>query len=121
VGGYQRARRRSAGADARGAQVNGDTYPNPPLFAASGGGSTATIRLLLGHGADPNRRATIHNPGATALHEAACRGQLEALEALLDAGADPGVRDPIYDSTPAGWANEFGKHAARELLERRGG
>jgi hypothetical protein len=106
---------------ARGAQVNANSYPSSPLFAAAGRGSTAMIGLLLEHGADPNRPERIHNVGATALHGAACHGQLDALQTLLEAGADPTVRDAIYDSTPAGWAEEFGKHAAHELLERRGG
>jgi hypothetical protein len=40
---------------------------------------------------------------------------------LLDAGADPTVRDALFDSTPAGWAEEFGREEAAALLRRRGG
>jgi ankyrin repeat protein len=79
----------------RGAQVNGQSYPSSPLFAAAGRGSTVMIGLLLEHGADPDRRETMHNIGATALHEAACHGHLAALEMLLGAGADPTVRDAL--------------------------
>ena len=61
---------------------------------------------------------TVHNTGATALHEAACHGRLDALRILLETGADPTIRDERFDSTPAGWAEHFGKQAAREMLEQ---
>jgi ankyrin repeat protein len=77
------------------------------------------ISLLLQYGADPNRQETLHNVGATPLHEAACHGQLDGLGLLLDAGADPTVRDSRFESTPAGWAEHFGQSAAVALLERR--
>jgi ankyrin repeat protein len=57
----------------------------------------------------------------TALHLAAQDGHLEAIEALLELGADPTVRDELYDGTAAGWAEHGGRHAARELLRERGG
>jgi ankyrin repeat protein len=104
---------------ARGAHADAQSYPSSVLFAAAGRGNTEMISLLLQHGADPNRRETIHNVGATPLHEAACHGRLAALELLLDAGADPTIRDSHFDSTPAGWAGHFGQQAAHELLERQ--
>ena len=103
----------------RGARINAQSYPSGALFAAAGRGDLAMILLLLEHGADPNRRETIHNIGATPLHEAACHGQLDALRTLLEAGADPTIRDERFDSTPAGWAEHFGKQAAREALGRQ--
>jgi ankyrin repeat protein len=102
-----------------GARADAQSYPSSALFAAAGRGSVAMISLLLQCGADPNRRETIHNVGATPLHEAACHGQLDALQMLLDAGADPTVRDSRFESTPAGWAEHFGHSAAAALLERR--
>jgi ankyrin repeat protein len=41
----------------------------------------------------------------TPLHEAAFHGNLELVRALVELGADPTVRDPHLDSTPAGWAD----------------
>ena len=62
-----------------------------------------------------------HGDGVTPLHLAAQGGNLGAVEALLDAGADPTLRDGLYNSTPAGWA-EFGREdAAAELLRDREG
>jgi hypothetical protein len=34
------------------------------------------------------------------------------IELLLAHGADPDLRDPSYDSTPAGWAEHFGQTEA---------
>ena len=54
----------------------------------------------------------------TPLHLAAHDDKLEALRTLLELGADPTVRDAIYDSTPRGWAEHFGQHRAAEVLGR---
>ena len=56
--------------------------------------------------------------GSSALHNAAAVGDLQAIEVLLGAGADPALRDPLYRSTPAGWAEFFGRREAATLLER---
>ena len=64
------------------------------------------IKLLLRHGADPNQRG-INN--YTALHMAVGERHLSAIEALLEAGADPRLRTTIDDcETP------------REMAERAG-
>jgi ankyrin repeat protein len=62
-----------------------------------------------------------HGDGTTALHHAAESGHLEAIEALLDAGADPVLRDALYEATPAGWAEYRRRHAASKVLRERGG
>uniref|UniRef100_A0A061QVB2 Serine threonine-protein phosphatase 6 regulatory ankyrin repeat subunit c-like n=1 Tax=Tetraselmis sp. GSL018 TaxID=582737 RepID=A0A061QVB2_9CHLO len=60
------------------------------LHLLSGAGATASLRLLLGRGADPNEPS---ENGVMPLHCAASSGQLRAAEALLDHGADASVRD----------------------------
>lgn len=105
---------------ARGADVDAEVNRGTALTWAAASGRTPAIRRLLALGADPNNRGTFggpeHGDGTTALHHAAEGGHLDAIRALLHAGADPTVRDAIYDSTPAGWAEHFGRDEARDLL-----
>ena len=42
--------------------------------------------------------------GVTALHLAAQAGRRDAVEALLELGADSTLRDALHDGDPAGWA-----------------
>jgi len=51
----------------------------------------------------------------TALHLAAQSGRAGGVDALLELGADPAIRDALHGGTPAGWA-QFGCHP--ELAER---
>jgi ankyrin repeat protein len=109
----------------RGARLESDVYRGTPMLWAASQGKTAAIKALIALGADPNGRSTFggpsHGDGVTPLHLAAQGGNLGAIEALLDGGADPTLRDGLYSSTPAGWA-EFGReHAAAELLRDREG
>ncbi len=46
-------------------------------------------------------------------------GRVDVTETLLDGGADPAIPDGLYHSTPAGWAERFGRYAARDALRRR--
>jgi Ankyrin repeat len=80
----------------------------------------AAIERLIALGADPNGRTTFggpsHGEGATPLHLAAGGGHREAARALLAAGADRTLRDALYDSTPAGWAEHGGDVELAELV-----
>lgn len=67
-------------------------YYDYPLAEASGsGGSRSIIDLLLKSGAKLN--AVDHWEGRTALHAAVMSENYEAVQALLEAGADPSIRD----------------------------
>ncbi len=85
-------------------------------------GRAASIRVLVELGADVDRRGSFggpgHGEGVTALHLAAQAGRREAVETLLELGADPVARDALHDSAPAGWAR-FGGHG--ELVALLGG
>ena len=109
----------------RGANVDADVYRGTALAWSAAGGRLRALERLVALGADPNRRGTFggpeHGEGITALHLAAQNGRVDAIRMLLDAGADPTVRDALYDSTPEGWATEFGQERARHLLRERGG
>jgi ankyrin repeat protein len=61
------------------------------------------------------------NDGATALHLAAFDGNAEVVETLLAHGADPSLRDEVYDGMPAGWAHAAGhENLAKRLAARAG-
>jgi ankyrin repeat protein len=78
------------------------------------------IPLLAGLGWDVNARARVDAPieqqWETALHQAAGTGEIEAVRMLLELGADPGIRDGRFSSTPAGWAEHFGQRAVADYL-----
>ena len=62
--------------------------PGYPLILAASNGHAAVVRLLLEHGADADATADALG-GTTALHAAATMGQADAVDALLEGGADP--------------------------------
>jgi ketosteroid isomerase-like protein len=81
--------------------------------------AAAKIRALVAAGADVNARFTGPH-SETALHWAASSDDIEALDALLDAGADiEADGSVIAGGTPIADAVAFGQwNAARRLLER---
>jgi len=85
------------------------------FYIACRNGHTAAMRLLLARGAKVDATGYF---GASALHWGAAGGHTEVVEALLDAGADPRLRDPKFDATPAAWAREHGHVGLAEVLDR---
>src|SRR5690606_27397182 len=106
---------------ARGARVDADPYRGTPLLWAAANGRVEAARWLLEHGADVNQRASFggasHGEGATALHLAAQHDHVEVIDALLARGADPTIRDALYDSTPVGWAEHGSATRAMTALQ----
>jgi ankyrin repeat protein len=84
-------------------------------------GRPAAVEILAGLGFDVNAKGRTDMPSdqpwQTALHKAAEDGNLELARTLLRLGADPGVRDHRFNSTPLGWARHFGHDPLVELLE----
>lgn len=98
--------------------VEGKRMPVPPstarecisdaLYFSSRNGHAQVVRELLAHDPDLSFRAFL---GGTALHWAYFSGQPEVVKLLLQAGADPTLRDQEYNCTPrafgicvaAGW------------------
>ena len=105
---------------AHGADLEADVYRGTALAWAAACGRTDAIQALVALGADPSGRSSFggpdHGRALTPLHLAAQGGRLEAIAALLALGADPTATDGLYDSTPAGWAQEFGQADAVALL-----
>jgi len=79
-------------------------------------GRPEAIRVLVALGFDVNAR---HR--ATALHEAALRGDLPIVSLLVERGADPTLVDTEHDSTPKGWAQHGGQTAVVEYLDHLAG
>jgi uncharacterized protein len=70
--------------------------------------------LLLSFGADPNQRGI---NDYTALHMAVAQRNTTAVQLLLEAGADPGLRTRIDDcETPREMAERAGLQSIAQLL-----
>jgi ankyrin repeat protein len=94
------------------------------------------VQLLIDAGAEVDRASTKHDwvkisysegnvpktrdlGGLTALQFAARQGSIDAVETLLDAGADPSLAEPMYQLTPLQLAIVNGHYTlAKRLIER---
>jgi hypothetical protein len=70
-------------------------------------GNAEALRRLLALGMAPTTVSQQNQSHATALHHAVWSGSLEAVQVLVESGADLTRRDTLYDATPLGWA-EYG-------------
>lgn len=66
------------------------------------------VTWLIEHGFDPNARWNNFGAILTPLHMAIWQGKPDIVRALLDAGADPTIRDSMHDGDAIGWA-EYSK------------
>ncbi|MDM4771043.1 ankyrin repeat domain-containing protein [Solimonas sp. SE-A11] len=107
-----------AGADVNAVSRNNmRSHPlNSALTQTSQECALGIVHRLLRAGAQPNAAQV---SGHTALHQAAGRGFLEAVDVLLQAGADPGLRAD-NGATPAMLAQRAGHAAVLERLRRHG-
>ena len=62
------------------------------------------VRWLIEHGVDVNAKRELWGCNHTALHVCCENGNAEIARILLDAGADPTIRDDKFDSDALGWA-----------------
>lgn len=81
----------------------------------------AAVRWLIAHGVDVNAKANVWDCSHTALHMTAESGAVDMARLLLDAGADPNIRDDKYDATVLGWAEYCEQPHVAELVRERGG
>ena len=87
------------------------------LFEAAKQGDAGAVRAALAEGALPDVR---DEEGRTPLHRAAEGGHVEAIQLLLDAGADANAEDREYGSRPLYYAVSGGHAPAAKLLLERG-
>lgn len=84
-------------------------------------GDVAAVEWLLAHGANPNALWSHWDAALTPLHLAVLGDHEPIVRLLLDAGADPTIRDSKHDADALGWASFFEKAPIVRLLEERGG
>ena len=91
--------------------------PDIPIYNAAGAGNIEAIKQHLAAGTDLNAKDVV--AGWTPLNYAVMSGEKEAVEVLIDNGADVNVKDK-YGSTPLHDAS-LGKHnEVVELLISKG-
>ena len=71
------------------------------FFNAARANDLKTLKGFLDKGFNVN---TKNHYGVTALTFASDKGNLEAVNLLLERGADPNLKDSFYGETPLGWA-----------------
>jgi ankyrin repeat protein len=79
-------------------------------------GDTPSVEWLLSRGADANAKWSHFGAEVTPLHMASFSGSPVIARSLLDAGADPHIRDSMHDGDAIGWAEHFGRIELREVL-----
>ena len=103
-----------------GARMDADPYRGTPLIWAAACNRTETAEWLIDHGATVDLKATFggltHGKGVTALHIASQGGHLAMVRLLINRGADPKIKDDLYQGDAEGAANYFGQIAVRDYL-----
>ena len=83
-------------------------------------GRADQLAVLVAAGADLDAYSpTGLHAHATALHHAVDSGSLDAVIALVDAGASTAIRDRLYGGTALDWARYLGREAIGYWLEER--
>jgi ankyrin repeat protein len=80
-----------------------------------------SIRWLITHGVAVSAKRMMWDCNHTPLHMAVESGSMELAKLLLDAGANPNIRDDKYNATALGWAQYFGREELAALIKERGG
>jgi ankyrin repeat protein len=81
-------------------------------------GNLTAVKWLLEHGANPNALWNHWGALLTPLHLAVLSGHADVARTLLDAGADPTIRDTMHDSDARGWATFFRRQELVDLIDR---
>jgi hypothetical protein len=74
---------------------------------------------MIEHGVDIDAKRPMWDCNHTALHMTAENGALNLSRMLLDAGADPNIRDDKYGATALGWAEFFRRDELAALVREK--
>ena len=91
------------------------------LHLAVSKNNLTALRWLLAHGVAVNAKRSIWDCNSTALHMTIESGAMDIARMLLEAGADPDIRDDKFDATALGWAEYFGRQDFVEFIRAKGG
>jgi hypothetical protein len=70
-------------------------------------GRAEALRRMIRAGVDINRPSRGLYSHGTPLHHAVCSGSLEAVQVLVEAGADLNTKDSLWGGRPIGWAEHY--------------
>ena len=79
-------------------------------------GDRAAVKWLLDRGADPSGIWAHWDSNVTPLHLASLANHPEVAQLLLDAGANPAIRDTRHDSDAMGWAEFFQREEIAQMI-----
>jgi len=82
-------------------------------------GHVVAVKWLLANGADANALWAHFDADVTPLHMAVLGNHPDSVRALLDAGADPGIKDSKHDGDASGWAEFFERRNLVNLFNTR--
>ena len=89
------------------------------MVLAALNGNAEALRILIETGVELNTPSANIYAHATPLHHAVCSGSLDAVKALVEAGADLEIEDRAERATPRGWAEYYVGDASSEERRRR--
>jgi ankyrin repeat protein len=102
-------------------RIGADGRDTIALHLAVNKKNLTSIRWLIAHGVAVSAKRPMWDCNHTALHMTIENGAIEIARMLLDAGADPNVRDDKYNATALGWADYFSRDDFAILIRDRGG
>ena len=84
------------------------------LVLAALNGKTEALRQMIRLGVDVNAPSQDLYSHGTPLHHAVCSGSLEAVQVLVEAGANLHAQDTAWHGTPLGWALHYVEEKKQE-------
>ena len=103
------------------ARIGPDGNDTIALHLAVSKNNLTALRWLLAHGVAVNAKRMMWDCNSTALHMTVESGAMDIARQLLDAGADPNIRDDKFGATALGWAEFFGRQDFAEFIREKGG